>query len=176
LLCRERGLRVAIFDFDVHHGDGTQLAHLRDPDVLFISVHRYGLGFYPGSGAASEQGVGAGQGATLNLPLFAGADGAAVLEAFCDRALPKLIDFAPDILLVSAGFDGHQDDPLSDAMLDDASYQQLCKRLADAAATICQGRWMGILEGGYHLQALSRGVCALVGAMAGVTAKQASDE
>lgn len=157
--------RVAVVDFDVHHGNGTQQIFYQEPGVLFLSAHRRGGGFFPGSGAASETGAGAGAGATRNFPLGAGAGTAQYLELFKDGIEPALERFCPDLLLVSAGYDAHQRDPLGGMQLDDQGYADLAMRLADRAHALCQGRWVAFLEGGYDLQGLSRGVTSLTGAL-----------
>ena len=158
---RDQGARVAIVDFDVHHGNGTQHAFEEDPRVLFISSHCYDGLFYPGTGSAAEVGRGAGEGTTLNLPLPPGDGDAELLEAMDEQGLPALRRFAPDLLLVSAGFDAHQDDPLAPLQVSDAGFEQLLDRLFSWAGELCGGRWVAVLEGGYDLPALSRGVVAL---------------
>ena len=150
--------RVAIVDFDVHHGNGTQDIFYEEPGVLFLSVHRHGDGFFPGSGAEKETGRGAGDGATRNFPLRAGADTARYLEVFRDGIEPALNNYSPDLLLVSAGFDAHERDPVGGMQLDDGGYREIALRLADRAHALCDGRWVVFLEGGYDLQGLSRGV------------------
>lgn len=160
---RRQGARVAVVDFDVHHGNGTQHAFEEDPDLFFISAHCYDGRFYPGSGSADEVGRGAGQGATLNLPLRPGAGDQELLDALDSRAGPALRRFAPELLLVSAGFDGHQDDPLGPLRITDGGFEQLLDRLASWATELCGGRWLAVLEGGYDLPALSRGMVALAG-------------
>ncbi len=157
----DREQRVAIVDFDVHHGNGTQDIFYEEPDVLFLSVHRYGDGFYPGSGAFKETGRGRGDGATRNFPLDAGADTARYLEVFRDGIEPALNNYSPDLLLVSAGFDAHERDPLGGMELGDAGYRELSLRLADRAHTLCDGRWVVFLEGGYDLQGLANGVTTM---------------
>ncbi len=162
---RDAGARVAIVDFDVHHGNGTQQAFEADGRVLFISLHRYGGLFYPGTGSAGETGVGEGIGATLNVPLWAGSGTPEYLEAFDTRVGPALERFAPELLLVSAGFDAHLSDPLGGMVVDDEGVEAMIARLATWAARSCRGRWLAVLEGGYDLGAVSRGAVALARAM-----------
>jgi len=162
---RARDMRVAIVDFDAHHGNGTQDIFYADGEVLFISVHRQGYGFFPGTGALRETGRGAGEGATRNFPLPGGAGTAQYLEVFKDGVEPTLGAFSPDLLLVSAGFDAHRRDPLCGMQVDDTGFGDMVLRLADRAHALCGGRWVAFLEGGYDLQGLSRGVVSLAGAL-----------
>ena len=152
-LLREHGLeRVAIFDFDVHHGNGTQHTFSSRADVLYVSIHQYP--FYPGTGAADERGTGAGEGSTLNLPLAAGQGDEVYLEVLIDRVLPALHDFAPDALLVSAGFDTYRADPLGGMRVTEECFGEYGRRLRDFADRRCAGRLLGVLEGGYNLNDL----------------------
>ncbi len=164
---RAEGLaeRVAIYDFDVHHGNGTQDIFEADPDVLYLSTHQYP--FYPGSGAASERGVGAGEGATLNVPLRTGARDAELLAATEEVFVPALERFRPDFILLSAGFDAHEEDPLGGLLITDAGYARLAARWAELAAEHCGGRFAGVLEGGYDVAALGRSVRAVLAAWGG---------
>ena len=152
-LLRGHGLeRVAIVDFDVHHGNGTQHLFEDRGDVLFVSLHQHP--FYPGTGAAAEIGVGAGQGATLNVPLPAGTGDDTYLRAFDEQVVPALESFAPQMLLISAGFDAWRDDPLGGMRVTLEGYQRFGERLAAAAAELCGGRSLSLLEGGYDLERL----------------------
>ena len=144
--------RVAIVDIDVHHGNGTQAIFYADPTVLYASTHQFP--YYPGTGAADETGTGAGRGATLNVPLAAGATDATYEEAYASKIIPALDHFHPDIILVSAGFDAHERDPLASMRLTTNGYRRLVAMLNDAAKRLCEGRSMWITEGGYHLTAL----------------------
>ncbi len=148
----EGAARVAIVDFDVHHGNGTQAAFYADPNVLFVSSHQYP--YYPGSGAADETGTGPGVGYTLNMPLEAGARDADVLEAYERLALPALVRFQPDVMLVSAGFDGHALDPLGGLRMTTDGYARLVGLLDATARSVCRRRLAAVTEGGYHLEAL----------------------
>jgi len=158
-LQRHHGLeRVAIVDFDVHHGNGTQAAFEDDPSVLFISLHQDPRTCYPGTGYADETGVGPGAGFTINLPFPPGADDADYLAAFAGRIVPALDEFAPDALLISAGFDAHHGDPLAQIQLSEACFEEMTRRLVDVAERCCAGRVISALEGGYELRALGRSV------------------
>lgn len=144
--------RVAIFDFDVHHGNGTQEIFWERNDVLYISVHQYP--FYPGTGSMSETGSGPGKGFTLNLPLSAGANDAVYLSLLEERVIPALEGFRPDLLLVSAGYDAHSRDPLGGMNLSTEAYRRMVLRLQETAGELCRSRVLYVLEGGYDLQAL----------------------
>lgn len=152
---RRRGAeRVAIFDFDVHHGNGTQHLLERRADVFYASTHQYP--FYPGTGAASETGLGDGEGATLNVPLPAGTDDAGYAEAIQGRVIPALRAFAPEILLVSAGFDAWQNDPLGGMRVTEEGFRSWGEWLRALADEVCGGRLLAVLEGGYDLASLPR--------------------
>jgi acetoin utilization deacetylase AcuC-like enzyme len=144
--------RVAIVDIDVHHGNGTQAAFYADPTVLFISSHQYP--YYPGTGAASEVGVDAGEGFTLNVPMPAGSGDTDFEAAYGTTVIPALERFHPDVLLISAGFDGHELDPLGGLRLTTSGYTGLLARLDDVASRLCARRIALVTEGGYHLAAL----------------------
>jgi acetoin utilization deacetylase AcuC-like enzyme len=155
-LIRVHGLsRVAIFDFDVHHGNGTQHLFEARSDVFFASIHQYP--FYPGTGAAGERGRGGGEGATLNGPLPAGTDDAAARAAVEEQILPALRRAAPQVLLVSAGFDGGRRDPIGGWRLDDDTFGWLGEQLGALAVELCAGRVVTFLEGGYSLDGLRLG-------------------
>ncbi len=155
--------RVLIVDWDVHHGNGTQAIFWRDPSVLFCSVHQSPL--YPGGGSATEQGDGPGTGFTLNCPLPPGSGGAEVLRALRTRLLPAADAFRPSLVLVSAGFDGMQGDPLADFQLTAADLASLTALVMDIAERHAHGRLVSVLEGGYRLDNLAAGVAAHVGAL-----------
>ncbi len=149
--------RVAIVDWDVHHGNGTQDIFDADPSVLYISTHESPL--YPFTGAASECGVGDGEGTTINCPIRGGAGARErVLAAFKDRVLPALETFAPNLVMISAGFDAHELDPLGDLRLKDRDYVTLTQNLVNIAHKYCAGRVVSVLEGGYSLEALKSAV------------------
>jgi len=144
--------RVAIFDFDVHHGNGTQHLFETRADVFYASTHQDP--FYPGTGAAGETGTGAGQGATLNVPLPAGTGDDGYREALEAKILPALRAFAPDVLLVSAGFDVWRADPLGGMAVTEAGLASWGARLAALADEVAGGRIASVLEGGYDLASL----------------------
>ncbi|MCP4203647.1 MAG: histone deacetylase [bacterium] len=152
-LRRRHGLeRVAIVDFDVHHGNGTQHIFEERGDVLYVSLHQFP--FYPGTGAAAERGTSAGVGATLNVPLPAGCGDTAYLEAFDRQVVPALVSFGPQMLLISAGFDAWQRDPLGGMRVTADGFERWGQRLSEAAGRICAGRSVSLLEGGYDLERL----------------------
>jgi acetoin utilization deacetylase AcuC-like enzyme len=154
---RNHGLRkVAIVDWDVHHGNGTQQIFYDDDSVLYISLHQYP--FYPGTGGASERGVGRGEGFTLNCPMGAGSVEKDYINAFQTQILPALHRFQPELLFVSAGFDAHRDDPLADIHLTEESFGRMTELLMGVAKQYCGGKIVSVLEGGYHLQALAQSV------------------
>jgi acetoin utilization deacetylase AcuC-like enzyme len=144
--------RVAILDFDVHHGNGTQAIFYSDPAVFYASSHQFP--FYPGTGAADETGTGAGHGTTLNVPLPAGTRNDGFFRAYEQTLLPAVEAFRPDILLVSAGFDAHERDPIAGMKMTSQGFEQLMTLVRRTADTVCRGRSMWIVEGGYHLGAL----------------------
>ncbi len=159
---RHYGLqRVAIVDFDVHHGNGTQAAFYKQPQVLYASSHQSPC--YPGSGQRQETGVGN----IINLPLPPGTDGKVFRESYQKLILPALHDFKPQLLLISAGFDAHRDDPLAALNLLEDDFRWLTLELMAVAAQYCNGRIVSLLEGGYNLQALANSVAAHVKALEG---------
>jgi acetoin utilization deacetylase AcuC-like enzyme len=157
--------RVAIVDWDVHHGNGTQDAFYDDPRVLFISLHQYP--FYPGTGAPAEIGSGPGLGHTANVALPAGSGPEAYGAAFREIVLPLLRAHAPELVLVSAGFDAHARDPLASMQLGSDSYGSLACALIELVDALGHGRIAFILEGGYDLPALRDSVGAVGRAMLG---------
>jgi acetoin utilization deacetylase AcuC-like enzyme len=157
--------RVAIVDIDVHHGNGTQDIFYEDPDVLFCSLHQWP--FYPGTGARGDVGAGPGAGATVNIPLQAGTRGEAWLAAFDERVAPAVRAFAPELILVSAGFDAHEADPLAELRLHTEDYAAVASRLAALAAETGASGTAWCLEGGYDLAALPASVTAVLRTLAG---------
>ncbi len=149
--------RAAIVDFDVHHGNGSQDIFWADKSVLYCSTHEMPL--YPGTGAIGERGE---HNTIVNAPLRAGDGGDQFREAFETAILPRLREFKPDILVISAGFDAHTRDPLANLNLLEADYTWVTKKLMDIANDSAQGRIVSLLEGGYDLQGLSRSVAAHV--------------
>jgi acetoin utilization deacetylase AcuC-like enzyme len=151
---RARGLaRVAIVDFDVHHGNGTQWSFYTDPSVLFISSHQFP--YYPGTGAADETGSGAGAGFTINVPLAAGATDADYDLVYSRVAIPALRQFKPELILVSAGYDAYLDDPLGGMRLTPPAFGRLTSMITSVADECCDGRVVAITEGGYSLEGLA---------------------
>jgi acetoin utilization deacetylase AcuC-like enzyme len=150
----ERGLeRVLIVDFDVHHGNGTQAEFEADPAVMFISTHQYP--HYPGTGRCDETGVGAGQGGVVNVPLSGGVGDQGFARIAEEVIGPAARRTQPQLILVSAGYDAHWDDPLAAMQLSVTGYTALARALRDLAGELCDGRLVFTLEGGYHLQALA---------------------
>ena len=152
--------RVAVIDFDVHHGNGTQTVAEKDPRLFFASTHQWPL--YPGTGASIETGLARN---VVNVPLPAGAASAEWRDAMETRVLPALDAFAPELILVSAGFDAHKADPLAQMELDEADFAWAGRRMREAALQHCQGRLVSTLEGGYDLDALARSAAAYLGAL-----------
>ena len=163
---RARGLeRVAIVDYDVHHGNGTQWSFYSDPSVLFVSSHQYP--YYPGTGAADEIGTGAGTGFTVNLPLAAGATDADYERVYDAIAWPILRAFSPQLILISAGFDAYKDDPLAGMRLEAECFGRLTARIAAIADDCCEGRVVVTTEGGYHLKGIADSLRGVIAALAG---------
>ncbi len=154
--------RIAIVDFDVHHGNGTQHSFESRRDVLFISVHEHPDYQYPGVGYAHETGKGDGAGFTLNVPLLPHSDDAAYRLAFESQVLPKLRAFDPQLLFISAGFDAAAADPLGHMNVSTEGFQWMTQQLVNIANERCDGHVVSLLEGGYDLTALANGVAAHV--------------
>ena len=148
--------RVMIVDFDVHHGNGTQAIFYDDPRVLFVSSHQMPL--YPGTGHLNETGRGAGQGATVNIPLLPGAGDGAFSRIFSEVIAPLAQRFKPQLLLVSAGFDAHWHDPQAQLGVSLTGFADMVRGLTQLSEEFCGGRMVAVLEGGYDLPALSYGV------------------
>ena len=153
---RHGARRVAIVDWDVHHGNGTEEIFEQSADVLYVSLHQSPQ--YPGTGAASDTGVGEGRGHTVNVPLSAGASNAVYAAAFERLVLPIIEQFGPDLTLVSAGYDAHLRDPLGGMQLDGAGYAWMTRRLLETTARGPSGRMGFLLEGGYDLAGLRESV------------------
>jgi acetoin utilization deacetylase AcuC-like enzyme len=155
---RVHGLtRILIVDWDVHHGNGTQDVFQEDPEVCFFSIHRYGHGFYPGSGARDETGQGAGLGRTFNEPVAYGTSRAEYHDRF-RRGLERAAAVKPELILISAGFDAHRNDPIGSLGLETEDFATLTQTIREVAHTHCGGRLVSCLEGGYNLDALAAGV------------------
>jgi len=157
--------RVLIVDWDVHHGNGTQEIFYKDPNVLFFSIHESPL--WPFSGAANETGAGKGEGYTMNFPVPRGSELSIYEKAFRKVLIPRADAFHPDLILVSAGFDAHRQDPLGGICLNSGDFGILTRVLMDLSAKHCDGRILSFLEGGYHLEALARSVESHLRAMEG---------
>ncbi len=152
--------RVAVVDFDVHHGNGTQDLIWFEERCLFVSSHQKGL--WPGTGWPSHRGE---HGQVLNVPLAKGSDGTAMRAAYEDAVFPRVLAHKPDLILLSAGFDAHRDDPLAGLNWTEADYAWLTGRICDLAHELCGGRVVSCLEGGYDLGALAASVAAHVGVL-----------
>ncbi len=154
--------RVLIFDFDVHHGNGTQHSFEERKDVYFSSMHQHPRTLYPGTGYAEERGFGEGLGYTLNVPMLPFATDLDYLQAFDSQILPRFQEYKPDFVLVSAGFDAHKDDPLASINLSQAGFDGLMARMRKLADETCGGKMVSVLEGGYNYQRLSECVSSHV--------------
>ena len=149
--------RIAIMDFDVHHGNGTQHIFWDDPNVMYASTHE--MPHYPGTGSIGERGA---HGQIVNAPLRAGDAGDTFREAIEVAILPRIVDFAPDLIIISAGFDAHRRDPLGNINLVEADFVWVTRKLMEIAQKRCGGRIVSVLEGGYDLEGLARSVAAHV--------------
>ena len=152
--------RVAMMDFDVLHGNGIQNIFYQRRDVLYLSTHQWPL--YPGTGAWDESGSGEGTGYTVNFPLPAGCGDDFYVPLFRDLVVPILQRFDPDLVLVSAGFDAHQLDPLAQMQVTENGFGELARQRNQAAAAICESRIFYLLEGGYHLEALKDSIARIL--------------
>ena len=156
--------RVFIFNFDVHHGNGTQHLFEDRDDVFYASTHRYP--FYPGTGAANEIGTGKGRGFTKNIPFDAGAGDAQYLRAVEDQIVRIIDDYKPNAILLSSGFDAHRRDPLGGMRVSEGAYGEITKRIVETADRHCGGRVLSLLEGGYDMEGLAASVAEHVAALA----------
>ena len=162
---REKGLgRILIVDWDVHHGNGTQDAFYEDSDVFFFSIHQSPL--YPGTGMARERGAGVGAGSTLNVPVPAGSVDEDYFRVFSEMLIPAAREFSPDLVMISAGFDAHEDDPLAGVNVTTEGFGTLTRLMRDIADEHCDGRIVSTLEGGYSLHGVSSSVVAHLEALA----------
>ena len=148
--------RVFIFDFDVHHGNGTQHLFEDRDDVYYASIHRYP--FYPGTGAASEIGIGKGRGFTKNIPLRAAQGDAEFLRGTEDQIVRIIDDYKPNAILLSSGFDAHRRDPLGGMRVTEQAYGEITRRIVETADRHCEGRVLSLLEGGYDMEGLAASV------------------
>jgi len=147
--------KIAIIDWDAHHGNGIQSAFEEDPSIFYISIHEHPTFSFPGTGYSAEKGIGAGAGYTLNIPLSPGSKDQDVLDVIEEKVEPALKSFEPEAIIVSAGFDGHIMDDMSGLSYSTKLYGQLGIKMDDFARRFCSGRMISILEGGYHLDALA---------------------
>ena len=155
--------RVFIFDFDVHHGNGTQHLFEERNDVFYASTHRFP--FYPGTGAADENGVGAGRGFTLNIPLDAGEGDPAYMRAVESKVMGAIDDYKPNAILLSSGFDAHRRDPLGGMRVTEKAFGEITARIVEAAKKYADGRVLSLLEGGYDMEGLAASVAEHVNAL-----------
>ena len=161
-----RHSKIAIVDFDVHHGNGTQALVGDDPNILFISSHQYP--FYPGTGSIREIGDGEAEGTIVNIPLQAGVGDNGFKIVYEKIVIPSFERFKPDLILVSAGYDAHWDDPLANLNLSLTGYNWISRELIKSAEKICNGKIVFFLEGGYNLQVLSDGVANTIRGLLGI--------
>jgi acetoin utilization deacetylase AcuC-like enzyme len=152
--------RIAVIDFDVHHGNGTQHSFENDPDTFYASTHQWPL--YPRTGAREERGI---ANNVLNMPLAPGSGGKEFRTAISRKLIPALRKFRPDFIFISAGFDAHRRDPLAQLRLEEADYAWATERICKAAQGLCRGRVVSVLEGGYDLAALAASAAAHVRAL-----------
>ena len=159
--------RVLVVDWDVHHGNGTQHAFEDDDSVLYFSAHRYP--FFPGTGAAEERGFGSGEGYTVNVPMAAGSDDGDYAFVFSHILAPIALEFQPGLILVSAGFDSHRQDPLGGMAMSEKGFAHLARSLMDMAMESCNGKVVFVLEGGYDLNALRDSVSCVLDELTGAS-------
>ena len=155
--------RVCIFDWDVHHGNGTQHSFYSDPSVYYSSIHQYP--FYPGTGDKIETGTGDGLGTTLNFPLDAFSEDSTYLDIIGNKLIPKIQNFKPDLIIISAGFDAHEDDPLGQMKVSSDCYRKMTSMILKLSEEVCDGRLLSMLEGGYNHKALADSVLNHVDAL-----------
>jgi acetoin utilization deacetylase AcuC-like enzyme len=157
--------RIAIIDWDLHHGNGTQNSFYTTNQVLYISTHAYP--YYPGSGSLGEVGAGEGEGFTVNVPLSGGQDDRAFARIFKEIVVPVTRQYRPDFILISAGFDTYFGDPLGTMAVTQQGYACMTRQIVDLAAEICAGRLLVVLEGGYNLRGLRDGILAVLAELSG---------
>ena len=155
--------KLLILDWDVHHGNGTQHSFETDPSILYMSTHQYP--HYPGTGAASEIGRGAGAGTTVNVPMPAGCGDREYVGVFGRVLVPIVHEFAPEMILVSCGFDAHRDDPLASMEVTATGYRDMTRIVRALAADVCGGRLAFVLEGGYSASGLEEGTSSVIEAL-----------
>jgi acetoin utilization deacetylase AcuC-like enzyme len=159
--------RVCILDWDAHHGNGTQELFVEDPETLFVSLHEHPSFCYPGTGRRMEKGKGAGEGATLNVPLPPHAGDREMIDAFEREVVPALEAFRPELILLSAGFDTHRDDPIADLECTEKAYVHMTRRVLEIADRHCGGRVVSVLEGGYRVEPFVASAIAHIRALQG---------
>jgi acetoin utilization deacetylase AcuC-like enzyme len=164
-LTRFQFQRVLVIDFDVHHGNGTQKAFYTSPEVLYISTHQ--SPHYPGTGGWNETGKDEGEGFTLNVPMPAGMGDAEYLRVFREVVVPVGKQYQPELILVSAGFDAHRDDPLGGMALTEDGYAAITSEILGLARDTCDGRAVFVLEGGYNLEALEKSIVSTLRVLTG---------
>ncbi|NIW80781.1 MAG: histone deacetylase [Calditrichae bacterium] len=150
--------RVFILDWDIHHGNGTHYSFNHRPEIFFCSVHQWPL--YPGTGAADERGQGVGEGYTMNIPMPPGESDESYLAVLKDKIIPALRHYRPDLLLLSAGFDAHEDDPLAEMRVSTEGYRQMTQLLRQEMKNLNGAKILSVLEGGYNQQNLAKSVLA----------------
>jgi acetoin utilization deacetylase AcuC-like enzyme len=160
---KHRLKRIAIIDWDVHHGNGTEAIFISDPSVLYISLHENGI--YPFTGPATERGQGAGEGTTLNIPLPSNSEGDVALKEWDAQIIPAIDAFKPDFLLISAGFDARVDDPIGGLRWSDETFAAMTRRALAHAEKWCGGKIVSMLEGGYNPAGLASAAVAHVRAL-----------
>jgi len=147
--------KVLIVDWDVHHGNGTQNIFLEDPTVFYFSIHEHPTFLYPGTGRRWEIGKGKGEGATLNVPMAPGAGDGEFRTTFEQTLEPAVVRFRPEVILISAGFDAHRDDPLADLCVTEEGFRFMTRHVVALADRFCEGKVVSILEGGYETSSLT---------------------
>jgi acetoin utilization deacetylase AcuC-like enzyme len=152
--------RIFILDWDVHHGNGTQEIFEEDPLTYFCSIHEHPTFCFPGTGRRMEKGRGEGYGATLNLPVKPHTGDTEFLAVFEGDVVPEIERFRPDLIMISAGFDAHKDDPIADLLLTERSFVHMTERICEMADRHCRGRIVSVLEGGYHGSSLKSSAIA----------------
>ncbi|MFQ6612018.1 MAG: histone deacetylase [Fidelibacterota bacterium] len=148
--------RIMIIDFDVHHGNGTQHIFEEDSGVFYLSLHQHP--FYPGTGLKAENGIGKGKGFTLNFPLPAGSDDQVYFDLMKNEVTDAVLRYQPEFLILSSGFDAHENDPVGGMQVSSAGFQLMTRSLVQLGRECCEGRILSILEGGYHLKSLAESV------------------
>ena len=161
-----------ILDWDVHHGNGSQHSFAEDPSILYVSTHQFP--FYPGTGAANEVGSGVGSGATVNIPMPPGCGDLEYIGVLQQLFTPIALEFDPDFILVSCGFDAHQSDPLGSMAISGAGFRAMTQIVREVAETACNGRIAYVLEGGYSALGLAEGTVAVLSGMLESASNQTS--